>query len=74
MGDRPDAQGPEWVIYDGLSIGEVLSFYQAGDEDAAFELCQSEDGAFGTTAEMQVGTVCSTTDGAKDTLLCVTHA
>ena len=32
----------------------------------AFEICQSEDGAVGSIAEMQGGTVCDTKDGAKD--------
>ena len=67
MGDRPGAQGPEWVLYEELpEDGEIVSFNQAGDGDGAFEICQSEDGAVGSIAEMQGGTVCDTKDGAKD--------
>jgi len=67
MGDRPGAQGPEWVLYEELpEDGEIVSFNQAGDGDGAFEICQSEDGAVGKIAEMQGGTVCETKDGAKD--------
>ena len=67
MGDRPGAQGPEWVLYEELpEDGEIVSFNQAGDSEGAFEICQSEDGAVGSIAEMQGGTVCDTKDGAKD--------
>ena len=67
MADRPGAQGPEWVLYEELpEDGEIVSFNQAGDGDGAFEICQSEDGAVGSIAEMQGGTVCDTKDGAKD--------
>ena len=67
MGDRPGAQGPEWVLYEELpEDGEIVSFNQAGDSEGAFEICQSEDGAVGKIAEMQGGTVCDTKDGAKD--------
>ena len=32
MGDRPGAQGPEWVLYEELPAdGEIVSFYQVGD-------------------------------------------
>ena len=67
MGDRPGAQGPEWVLYEELpEDGEIISFNQAGDSEGAFEICQSEDGAVGSIAKMQGGTVCDTKDGAKD--------
>ena len=67
MADRPGAQGPEWVLYEELpEDGEIVSFNQAGDGDGAFEICQSEDGAVGSVAEMQGGTICDTKDGAKD--------
>ena len=67
MGDRPGAQGPEWVLYEDLPEDvDIVSFNQAGDGDGAFEICQSEDGAVGSIAEMQGGTVCDTKDGAKD--------
>jgi len=67
MGDRPGAQGPEWVLYEDMpEEGEIVSFNQAGDGDGAFEICQSEDGAVGSVAEGQGGTVCDTKDGAKD--------
>ena len=67
MGDRPGAQGPEWVLYEELpEDGEIVSFNQAGDSEGAFEICQSEDGAVGSVAEMQGGTICDTKDGAKD--------
>ena len=67
MADRPGAQGPEWVLYEDLpEDGEIISFNMAGDGDGAFEICQSEDGAVGSIAEMQGGTVCDTKDGAKD--------
>ena len=46
--------------------GEIVSFNQAGDSEGAFEICQSEDGAVGSVAEMQGGTICDTKDGAKD--------
>jgi hypothetical protein len=45
---------------------EIVSFNQAGDGDGAFEICQSEDGAVGSIAEGQGGTVCRTASGAKD--------
>ena len=67
MADRPGAQGPEWVLYEDMpEEGEIVSFNQAGDGDGAFEICQSEDGAVGSVAEGQGGTVCDTKDGAKD--------
>ena len=67
MGDRPGAQGPEWVVYEDMpKDGEIVSCNQAGDGDGAFEICQSEDGAVGAIAEGQGGTVCDTKDGAKD--------
>ena len=67
MADRPESQGPEWVLYEDLpEDGEIVSFNQAGDSEGAFEICQSEDGAVGSIAEMQGGTVCDTKDGAKD--------
>ena len=67
MADRPGSQGPEWVLYEELpEDGEIVSFNQAGDGDGAFEICQSEDGAVGSIAEMQGGPVCDTKDGAKD--------
>ena len=67
MADRPESQGPEWVLYEDLpEDGEIVSFNQAGDSEGAFEICQSEDGAVGTIAERQGGTVCDTKDGAKD--------
>ena len=67
MADRPVAQGPGWVLYEDMpDDGEIVSFNQAGDGDGAFEICQSEDGAVGSVAEMQGGTVCDTKDGAKD--------
>ena len=46
--------------------GEIVSFNEAGDGDGAFEICQSEDGAVGSIAQRQGGTVCDTKDGAKD--------
>ena len=67
MADRPEAQGPEWVLYEDMpDDGEIVSFNQAGDGDGAFEICQSKDGAVGSIAEMQGGPVCETKDGAKD--------
>jgi len=67
MGDRPGTQGPEWVLYEDMpEDGEIVSFNQAGDGDGAFEICQSEDGAVGSVAEGQGGTLCDTKDGAKD--------
>ena len=39
---------------------------QAGDSDGAFEIYQSEDGAVGSIAKMQGGTVCDTKGGAKE--------
>ncbi len=53
MADRPGSQGPEWVLYEELpEDGEIVSFNQAGDSEGAFEVCQSEDGAVGSIAEM----------------------
>ena len=46
--------------------GEIVSLPNAADGDGAFEICQSEDGAVGSIAEMQGGPVCETKDGAKD--------
>ena len=46
--------------------GEIVSFNQAGDSEGAFEICQSEDGAVGSIAQIQGGPVCDTKDGAKD--------
>ena len=61
------AQGPEWVLYEDMpEDGEIVSFNQAGDGDGAFEICQSEDGAVGTTEDTQGGLVCRTASGAKD--------
>lgn len=66
-GADPEAQGPEWVLYEDLpEDGEIVSFNQAGDGDGAFEICQSEDGAVGTTEDTQGGLVCRTASGAKD--------
>jgi len=66
-GNAPDDQGPEWVLYEDLpEDGEIVSFNQAGDGDGAFEICQSEDGAVGTTEDTQGGLVCRTASGAKD--------
>ena len=67
-GARPPAdQGPEWVLYEDMpEDGEIVSFNQAGDGDGAFEICQSEDGAVGTTEDTQGGLVCRTASGAKD--------
>ena len=32
MADRPESQGPEWVLYEDLpEDGEIVSFNQAGD-------------------------------------------
>ena len=46
------SQGPEWVLYEDMpEDGEIVSFNQAGDGDGAFEICQSEDGAVGSTEE-----------------------
>ena len=68
MADRPGAQGPEWVLYEDLpEDGEIVSFNQAGDNDGAFEICQSEDGAVGTITETtQGGLVCRTASGAEE--------
>ena len=68
MADRPEAQGPEWVLYEDIpDDGEIVSFNQAGDSEGTFEICQSKDGAVGTIAETtQGGAVCDTKDGAKD--------
>ena len=67
MADRPEGQGPEWVLYEDMpEDGEIASFNQARDGDGAFEICQSEDGAVGSVAEGQGGTICDTKDGAKD--------
>ena len=75
MADGPGAQGPEWVLYEELpEDGEIVSFNQAGDSEGAFEICQSEDGAVGSIAEMQGGTVCDTKDGAKDRCYVFTRA
>ena len=62
------AQGPEWVLYEDLpEDGEIVSFNQAGDNDGAFEICQSEDGAVGTITETtQGGLVCRTASGAEE--------
>ena len=67
MGDRPGAQGPEWVLYEELpEDGEIVSFNQAGDGDGAFEICQSEDGAVGTVSKTGGHITCRTASGAKD--------
>ncbi len=67
MGDRPGMQGLKWVLYEELSEdGEIVSFTNAADGDGAFEICQSEDGAVGSIAEMKGGAVCETKDGAKE--------
>ena len=61
------AQGPEWVLYEDMpEDGEIVSFNQAGDGDGAFEICQSEDGAVGSTEETQGGLVCRTASGAEE--------
>ena len=61
------AQGPEWVLYEDMpEDGEIVSFNQAGDGDGAFEICQSEDGAVGSTEETQGGLVCRTAPGAAE--------
>jgi hypothetical protein len=66
MADRPESQGPEWVLYEDVpEDGEIVSFNQAGDGDGAFEICQSEDGAVGKTEDTQGGLVCRTASGAK---------
>ena len=67
MADSPGSQGPEWVLYEDMpEDGEIVSFNQAGDGDGAFEICQSEDGAVGSTEETQGGLVCRTASGAEE--------
>ena len=67
MADRSRAQRLDWVSYEDLpEDGEIVSFNQAGDSEGSFEICQSEDGAVGTIAEMQGSVVCRTASGAKD--------
>jgi hypothetical protein len=67
MADRPESQGPEWVLYEDMpEDGDIVSFNQAGDGDGAFEICQSEEGTVGSIVEMQGGAVCETKDGAKE--------
>ena len=67
MADRPESQGPEWVLYEDMpEDGDIVSFNQAGDGDGAFEICQSEEGTVGSIVEMQGGAVCDTKDGDKD--------
>jgi hypothetical protein len=48
MADRPEAQGPEWVLYEDRNEDlDIVSFNQAGDSDGTYKVCQSEDGAVG---------------------------
>ena len=46
--------------------GEIVSLPNAADGEGAFEICQSEEGAVGSIAEMMGSAVCETKDGAKD--------
>ena len=74
MGDRPGAQGPEWVLYEELpEDGEIVSFNQAGDSEGAFEICQSEDGAVGNGGYSGWPRVPHGV-GRRRELLCVTNA
>ena len=67
MADRPGAQGPEWVLYEDRNEDlDIVSFNQAGDSDGTLIVCQSEDGAVGSTEETQGGLVCRTASGAEE--------
>ena len=67
MADRPESQGPEWVLYEDLpEDGEIVGFKKAGDSDEAFGTCQSEDGDIGTLSQNQGGAVCGTPEGAEE--------
>ena len=63
------SQAPNWVLYGHLSDdGEIISFNKAGDDEEAFELCQSEDGDVGSLQHnTQGGAFCDTQKGAMDT-------
>jgi len=69
------SQAPEWVLYDHLSDdGEIISFNKAGDDDEAFELCQSEGGDVGSVQHnTQGGAFCDTQKGAMDTFYVLHH-
>jgi hypothetical protein len=67
MADRPGAQGPEWVLYEDRNIDFIfVSFSQEGDSDGTLIVCQSEDGAVGSTEKTQGGLVCRTASGAEE--------
>ena len=67
MADLPKSQGPEWVLYEDMpEDGEIVSFDNAGDNEGAFEICQSEAGIVGALEESPYGAVCDTKDGAEE--------
>jgi hypothetical protein len=68
-------QAPEWVLYGHLSDdGKIISFNKAGDDDEAFELCQSEGGDVGSLQHnTQGGAFCDTQKGAMDTFYVLHH-
>jgi hypothetical protein len=67
MADRPGSQGPEWVLYEDRNEDlDIVSFSQEGDSDGTLIVCQSDDGAVGSTEETQGGLVCRTASGAEE--------
>ncbi|MFT5089305.1 MAG: hypothetical protein ACI8PG_003673, partial [Planctomycetota bacterium] len=67
MADRPGSQGPEWVLYEDRNEDlDIVSFSQEGDSDGTLIVCQSEDGAVGSTEETHGGPVCRTASGAEE--------